>query len=100
AAPCSLHSFPTRRSSDLQHFLSCPGIFELFVFFACIDSTQKPENLLLVHFLQLGFRNRPGESILFQFFGPQRKSVQVPVKNFHEDRKSTRLNSSHVKISY
>src|SRR5690349_22894400 len=70
-----LHSFPTRRSSDL---LSNGAI-------RCIGSTTYKE-----------FRNHfeKDRALLRRF---QKIDVNEPTV---EDRKSTRLNSSHVEISY
>src|SRR5690606_39746000 len=75
----ALHSFPTRRSSDLWFinfwcnlFHCCKGGRNLF------DDAGFPDNLI-------------GFSSLVK---PQSRSDQF------QDRKSTRLNSSHVKISY
>src|SRR5690606_41598018 len=89
--PPASHSFPTRRSSDL--------IIEERVF------TLKRKNILregyvikrkassyrkIFKFTQDIFNKIPTELDI-----PQRDLAQV-----REDRKSTRLNSSHVKISY
>src|SRR5690606_41547395 len=81
-APPDLHSFPTRRSSDLYCQLSCS--FPDFALYSISNS---------------GFLRLP-------------RMFNLPVVNFklpldrqqkldrQRDRKSTRLNSSHVKISY
>src|SRR5436305_7687053 len=67
-----LHSFPTRRSSDLQ---ITPDLFPLS-FPTCPD--------FIYHLAStVGVRN-----------------VLADPKEAIEDRKSTRLNSSHVRISY
>src|SRR5690606_41238878 len=72
AHPPHLHSFPTRRSSDLRPH-------------------QRPGaggHHAAGHALRGAHRERGG--------GEQQRHEPQPV----EDRKSTRLNSSHVKISY
>src|SRR5690606_41558934 len=73
----ALHSFPTRRSSDLR----CNGRW------AYVAVSGEPGGLVgsVCDFLKLaGFR----------------KSQTLPTSPPGSDRKSTRLNSSHVKISY
>src|SRR5690606_39337069 len=87
-----LHSFPTRRSSDL---LFRPTGFNV---------RQNPAQHL---FLPLG---QPGEKRLGFFVAlPRILLGQLPQRLLHlvpllliarKDRKSTRLNSSHVKNSY
>src|SRR5699024_11786281 len=72
--PRALHSFPTRRSSDLQR--------DRFLLLA-MDPFQ---SRLAQHEVE---KIGTGGSLLS---GPSRRPVQ--------DRKSTRLNSSHVSISY
>src|SRR5690606_40482720 len=83
-----LHSFPTRRSSDLQRgftqsrraedqyvvqrFLTAPGSGD--------ENFHLLANRRLTHILR------------------QQRRANSPI--MHLDRKSTRLNSSHVKISY
>src|SRR5690606_40384662 len=73
-----LHSFPTRRSSDLT------GI-----------------NQLLKVSSEVGARTNRVESAENRMFDNtlQLKSMLSSITDI-EDRKSTRLNSSHVKISY
>src|SRR5690606_41824050 len=69
--PRDLHSFPTRRSSDL-------------------DRAEPARRR----------RRQPGAQPARE---PARQRVEVhprPASGAHRDRKSTRLNSSHVKISY
>src|SRR5690606_41352959 len=81
--PRLLHSFPTRRSSDLVQ----PA--HVLLVAARADHDQS-------HIAELGFglRERLDEPVTVLVL-PQRGDEQ------HErDRKSTRLNSSHVKISY
>src|SRR5699024_12555464 len=81
-----LHSFPTRRSSDL--LLGCSTVVDFFIYWW--------------HFLYRWLdyvkckSNEPFKCILkFTLF----KKYQF-IMNVLIDRKSTRLNSSHVSISY
>src|SRR5690606_39920362 len=81
-APPSLHPFPTRRSSDLGGFHP--------------DQSRRPADLL----------QQGGLAPLLQRFLQRRVRLEVlryallARRGHHQDRKSTRLNSSHVKISY
>src|SRR5207249_6882582 len=83
APPRALHSFPTRRSSDLAL------------------ASGRIRNLN-----ECGFRQRPDlHSIEPHGVVPSHRFHQFVEdgrdgKNFLLDRKSTRLNSSHVSISY
>src|SRR5438874_8000831 len=79
-----LPSFPTRRSSDLRRFQDCLDI--------CARASRRHSSAAIhselaewtaVAQAELGF---PPESV---------RATAV-----HSDRKSTRLNSSHVEISY
>src|SRR5690606_42006832 len=90
AALRDLHSFPTRRSSDLS------------------DSGQKGKvGLVYPGHTFSGVdvdRDRLGHTLLCQLLhelgvGLGQRQLEV-VHQLVEDRKSTRLNSSHVKISY
>src|SRR5699024_12695890 len=87
-----LHSFPTRRSSDLtilRWALTQPGFEQLFTNNEMY--IMQPTNLQPVT----------------RYFS-QQDSMRIGSSMFHEptilgskiDRKSTRLNSSHVSISY
>src|SRR5690606_40150506 len=88
-----LLSFPTRRSSDLTGF----RVFADAMVDTCI---------LLVE-------NSASENNLIKIYKPKNPVIKVPdngleilqsefkrTESFQLDRKSTRLNSSHVKISY
>src|SRR5690606_40617409 len=78
-APRRLHSFPTRRSSDL---LTLPdGRYVIYEATVCSDTAEA----------------RPGT-----LFGVVRDvtALRLAERERTSDRKSTRLNSSHVKISY
>src|SRR5690606_42038108 len=78
----SLSSLPTRRSSDLKRRqATLMGDFR--------------ERIGLVH--ELGQLRRPEE---LTHSGSSRLGVDQVLRHHRVDRKSTRLNSSHVKISY
>src|SRR5690349_23156709 len=72
-----LHSFPTRRSSDLERRIALKQRSECRRVVECIEDVETR---------QLRGRDQIGE-------------MDVVVRGA-EDRKSTRLNSSHVEISY
>src|SRR5436309_8717284 len=94
AHPRHLHSFPTRRSSDLLGgvaFAEPPETRGLgksalagttFTFFPDESSAMKRPDTEAIAFVA--------------FFGESVRGLSAGVS----DRKSTRLNSSHVKISY
>src|SRR5690606_40863700 len=87
--PRALHSFPTRRSSDLAPLLRLdlhpdgPGL------------PARGADRLPVLAGQGGLRGRSGEGRRGPGPAPRRALTAAGL-----DRKSTRLNSSHVKISY
>src|SRR5690606_39788320 len=94
AAPPDLHSFPTRRSSDLaaQHFLGLVDVVAVTDTKAHVDATgrlQRDVDHAAVRQCTVG--NDDG-AVVGRF--------QDGVEDLDLDRKSTRLNSSHVKISY
>src|SRR5437773_3256447 len=76
-----IHSFPTRRSSDLA------------IVFAAMPSIDNhgAERFAGIFCARLN-RSRPGSTSSEE---PRQNKKQKPV-----DRKSTRLNSSHITISY
>src|SRR5438874_4802831 len=84
----ALHSFPTRRSSDLvvAALRLIFGVFQSFLdrAFALLDFALK-QLFYLIHF-----------QVAVLVFGLANQIGYLKV----EDRKSTRLNSSHVEISY
>src|SRR5690606_40759704 len=89
--PRYLHSLPTRRSSDLnsethhQTHRYKPCHLQLRVI---------PRQLCLwAMTITIVLLQHP----IHRWYGPQN---QTPPHHLHIDRKSTRLNSSHVKISY
>src|SRR5439155_23470222 len=79
-----LHSFPTRRSSDLEpcEDRDCPG-----------KDTPQFKGIFIRYLAQL--YRATGRPAYLDFLFRNAHSVW-----FNEDRKSTRLNSSHVAISY
>src|SRR5690606_42027607 len=84
-----LHSFPTRRSSDLAYHVPVTDL-ELgglaVVLFVLRHSTN---------------RTKPVENVVPAYGGvPIDDAMRSNLCSRPEDRKSTRLNSSHVKISY
>src|SRR5690625_6496923 len=78
-----LHSFPTRRSSDLNEALLADYMYEN------LDDTKK--KLYLLNEQLEGFRGTVFRQTMFAEFEHEIHRL---------DRKSTRLNSSHVAISY
>src|SRR5690606_41412290 len=95
-----LHSFPTRRSSDLAAWAGAP-----YRIGREARSSEEP------HAGEIYYYNSTGEIIRK---GSGRQDLAIPsygirlcIQHYdpskskdHIDRKSTRLNSSHVKISY
>src|SRR5690606_41560334 len=82
----AVHSFPTRRSSDLVAELSGQGQHPL------LPLPDRGSHALLA-FGHAGFECEHGD-------GRGRAQLHLPFRLVALDRKSTRLNSSHVKISY
>src|SRR5690606_41277961 len=98
AAP-PLLSFPTRRSSDLLRghafFSRCsfPGK-TVFQNSPSLGSGNKTICLRVPHFIYCS-----STLLLLQIHQPSGRTVRLKAFT-DQDRKSTRLNSSHVKISY
>src|SRR5690606_41037982 len=86
-----LHSFPTRRSSDLFHFPNTPKPYRLppDLSASLLNGARRANRLF--QFLT-AFRGLPVEP---GFAGLSQHDADSAT-----DRKSTRLNSSHVKTSY
>src|SRR5690606_41985903 len=89
--PARLHSFPTRRSSDLEEWYAARERYQSLLVavaerLAAIDESlgQYTEGILWLQ--RLLDETQPDERLYRAFI--------------RLDRKSTRLNSSHVKISY
>src|SRR5690606_41813305 len=95
--PLALLSFPTRRSSDLfgLSIIIQNGLLELFT----ADSRRLQAGAIEVTTVQLVEGVWVGALPALQFV-----TAVVVIAGlqliFYRDRKSTRLNSSHVKISY
>src|SRR5699024_12245952 len=88
--PLSPHSFPTRRSSDLRSVPS--GSAQCCLYTICLLANSS---------IASGPSSRPTPERLTP---PKGRYSRVPSgelrKTMPADRKSTRLNSSHVSISY
>src|SRR5690606_39522532 len=87
----SLHSFPTRRSSDLDRAVEA----------LVADPQQRPRRAARLHpRARRGGARGPVRSLLPAPGSPLRNGPFLQLLVYRLDRKSTRLNSSHVKISY
>src|SRR5699024_11959238 len=95
-----LHSFPTRRSSDLtmedisKELEMTKG--SLYYYF-----TNKRDLMYQCHMLVLSLAIKNVEALLYEEADAEcilRKMIAEHIE--YADRKSTRLNSSHVSISY
>src|SRR5690606_41986888 len=84
AYPRGLHSFPTRRSSDL--------VSKATVSVVILNETVLLSALTVARKLLDGFAGGP--------LATPKMDIYEPLDWNQLDRKSTRLNSSHVKISY
>src|SRR5699024_12530949 len=89
-----LHSFPTRRSSDLG--LKIAKGEEL--------GTPEEEGYMEKGIRQNFFTDKRGSEravdMLIKKLKDEEFKTEYPMPDFDRDRKSTRLNSSHVSISY
>src|SRR5690606_41335039 len=89
-----LHSSPTRRSSDLGNATQQ----SLHVVDHIVDQPGAQQNHRNAHGQQLGDE---GQRHLVDLGGClENTDAQTYHQHHDQDRKSTRLNSSHVKISY
>src|SRR5690606_39977685 len=79
-----LHSFPTRRSSDLNLYAASVSATSVTLWWGTGPLTEQTHWRVY----------RDGELVAVEDFGYHLSTELTP------DRKSTRLNSSHVKISY
>src|SRR5690606_40174102 len=95
-----IHSFPTRRSSDLKNkYIITPNLLMLNMFSFFKSSKEKALEKLgyktLIDSYKQKVTNKEWDN---------KKYKEAIDKLFNDqkaiDRKSTRLNSSHVKISY
>src|SRR5699024_12016670 len=92
-----LHSFPTRRSSDLIPFIAYHFVFNQ------IKNHEKEAILLwqLLGDLEAAYAILNYRTTLSVYIKPAfNEEKDVIGKTVYQDRKSTRLNSSHVSISY
>src|SRR5690606_41982144 len=91
-----LHSFPTRRSSDLEEeadYLGyLPPILQNVLEYQEIAKAVNPEIIAL--------KQAVNKVLNEQFIQSAEDTLEWREEEFKIDRKSTRLNSSHVKISY
>src|SRR5207253_9043553 len=98
ASNCSLdlrdlHSFPTRRSSDLfEVLLAQPAVGELVAGLLPRGELLSDPKMLYIGIGIVGATIMPHNLYLH--------SSIVQTRRYDTDRKSTRLNSSHVAISY
>src|SRR5690606_41423579 len=101
----ALLSFPTRRSSDLAAWLAAgigwalvagvpAGADDTEIFFVDPDNIENKPNILFILDNSLSME----DMVVSQ--SPYDPSVTYPDVGCAGDRKSTRLNSSHVKTSY
>src|SRR5207302_5400380 len=90
-----LHSFPTRRSSDLAALVGLQHAVAIELGIASAWTRARCCVQRLPALCQLVFVDQEIER-LFRYA----QANAVTVAHEREDRKSTRLNSSHVKISY
>src|SRR5690606_39609713 len=92
-----LYSFPTRRSSDLRNEYENNQIDqELFVHEKAHITQKHSLDILFIEALQILFWFNP----LIYLYKKAMKLNHEFLADQKVDRKSTRLNSSHVKISY
>src|SRR5690606_41974681 len=90
AVPTCLHSFPTRRSSDLKLLQSVRAVPA-----RPRGAGQQELSVRGVHRARVAARD-----VLPRSLDRHREAHAQPGLAVGVDRKSTRLNSSHVKISY
>src|SRR5699024_12631585 len=87
APPLALPSFPTRRSSDLDRLISADDVV------GQLDDIGLGRVQAMVHFQE-------SDLVLAEEHGDAQGEFQRLAGRSLKDRKSTRLNSSHVSISY
>src|SRR5690606_40662138 len=94
------HSFPTRRSSDLAAMPASLRI-ELFRMNARGCPFDGDFVMIALHYLRdPAWTKRNGINPAFVAQTIEQNSERTTLAHVFADRKSTRLNSSHVKISY
>src|SRR5699024_11829091 len=98
--PISLLSFPTRRSSDLVDDMTVVGVSPKSVTVKSVDivpdASGHDNNRIIIN-TDASNSDYPVQLVLDVKYSGAEKIFYIPAK---EDRKSTRLNSSHVSISY
>src|SRR5262245_861622 len=94
-APLDTHAFPTRRSSDLVSDIRMPGASGLELLQSVKQKHPELPVIIMTAYSDL-------ESAVAAFQGGAFEYLPKPFDVDHavEDRKSTRLNSSHLGISY
>src|SRR5699024_12622452 len=93
-----LHSFPTRRSSDLKNGRFIPGAILAAIIAASIGNVPLPQNGSTNGCSGFQRVNKINAAANVSLIGAFAVLVRYPL--LCKDRKSTRLNSSHVSISY
>src|SRR5690606_41936059 len=91
AAHLDLHSFPTRRSSDLTRLPALKRDYSMYTF-PLEESEAATIEVRLLY--------RRAYQQLAEWKGWDDPDILMAQQTLQVDRKSTRLNSSHVKISY
>src|SRR5690606_41980494 len=90
------HSFPTRRSSDLLLDDQKRPMLDVAIPFCIVTVTDETGNTQKLEFYPTAWIDYQEEGALEQ----QVERYYTDKNDESIDRKSTRLNSSHVKISY
>src|SRR5207248_7478931 len=90
AVPLDLHSFPTRRSSDLERLVRRSRLGAHFEVITALRATNARKRQVPAMLFCAGGLNYPDRTQILPSF-----PFGAPI-----DRKSTRLNSSHRTISY
>src|SRR5204863_8648375 len=98
--PRDLHSFPTRRSSDLT--VSGPELMRVVQHQRAADGIAVIKDgraARVAKFRYIGMCDRSAIHAS-RLSGDRANDIEVVNRVIKKDRKSTRLNSSHVEISY
>src|SRR5690606_41957244 len=95
SAPQHPPSFPTRRSSDLNYTDRIKNVHQARHLVRKSPHCKRAIDLYLYYVL--GSQFRPSLVPIIEDYDDLKESDE---KKHKKDRKSTRLNSSHVKISY
>src|SRR5690606_41997049 len=89
------HSFPTRRSSDLEAKLELERARALHDLAIADKRRAQAERLAAIGRLASGVAHEINNPLAYV-----QSNLEMLTELARQDRKSTRLNSSHVKISY